>query len=198
MTASTQPQSIHERAVADLRYIRAAVENAGEFTAVPGWGGVVMGGIGLAAAAIASARTGAPPSWLTIWVAAALLAVVAGLASMWRKSRRAGSSLLSAPARRFALAFVPAIATGIALTAALVAREAWDLLPATWLLLYGVAVAGGGAMSVRVVPLMGIVVLSIGVAALFVPFPIANLLLGLGFGVAHIVTGAVIARRHGG
>lgn len=198
MPPSTQPESLHERAIADLRYIRTAVQNAGEFTAVPGWGGVVMGGVGVAASAIAATRTGAPQAWLSIWLAAAVVAVIVGLISMWRKSRSVGSSLVSAPARRFALAFVPAIITGIALTAALVVRADWDLLPATWLLLYGVAVSAGGAMSVRVVPLMGAGLLAIGIAALFVSFTIANLLLGLGFGLLHVVTGVVIARRYGG
>lgn len=198
MPPSTQPQSLHEKAIADLRYIRTAVQNAGEFTAVPGWGGVVMGVVGMAAAAVASTRIGTPQAWLTIWLTAAVVAVLVGLISMWRKSRSAGSSLVSAPARRFALAFVPAIVTGIALTAALVARGDWDLLPATWLLLYGVAVSAGGAMSVRVVPLMGAALLAIGIAALFVSFTAANAFLGLGFGLLHVVTGVVIARSYGG
>lgn len=198
MPPSTQPESLQDRAIADLRYIRTAVQNAGEFTAVPGWGGVAMGTVGIVASALAWNRTGTPQTWLSIWLGAAVVAVLIGLVSMRRKSRSSGSSLVSAPARRFALAFVPAIITGTALTATLVARGDWDLLPATWLLLYGVAVSAGGAMSVRVVPLMGAVLLAIGVAALFVSFPIANLLLGLGFGVLHVVTGVVIARSYGG
>ena len=70
--------------------------------------------------------------------------------------------------------------------------------PAPLLLLYGVAVAAGGALSVRVVPVMGVALLSMGLLAFFVPFQTANLLLGLGFGVVQIVTGVVIMRRYGG
>jgi hypothetical protein len=194
----SQPSPIHERALDDLRFIRSAVENAGAFTAVSGTGGVAMGVIGLIAAAIAAPETNQPQLWLTIWLAAAVIATIAGSVAMVRKSRRAGISLLSPPARRFALAFFPALIAGAVLTAALVVRELFDLLPALWLLLYGVAASAGGALSVRVVPFMGLALLLIGLVALFVPLPAANLLLALGFGVVHIAGGVVIIRRYGG
>ena len=197
---STAPASIHERALADLRYIRDTVESAGAFTAVSGLGGVTMGVVGLVAALIAAGK--AEPAllrqWLWIWLAAAVVATTVGIVSMVLKSRKAGESLVSAPARRFALAFLPAIAAGGALTVTLVNRGAFDLLPPLWLLMYGVAVSAGGALSVRVVPFMGITLLVMGVAALFVPFATANILLGLGFGVVQILGGVVIMRRYGG
>ena len=192
------PDSIHERALDDIRFIRSAVESAGSFTAVSGVGGVAMGVVGLLAATIAASETAQPSRWLTIWLAAAVVATAVGLVSMAMKSRRAGSSLVSGPARRFALAFVPPIAVAAVLTWALVSRNAFDLLPPLWLLLYGVAVSAGGALSVRVVPFMGMALLSIGVIALFVPFQAANLLLGVGFGAVQIASGIVIIRRYGG
>lgn len=195
---SAVPHSIHQRAAEDLRYIRSAVESAGAFTAVSGLGGVVMGVVGLVAAMIAASETHAPRRWLTVWLAAAAIAATVGAVAMVRKSRRAGPSLVSAPARRFALAFFPAIAAAAVLTLALVSRGAFDLLPPLWLLLYGVAVSAGGAFSVRVVPFMGLALLGTGVVAFFVPFQTANLLLGLGFGVVQIAAGVVIMRRYGG
>lgn len=196
------PRPIHERALDDLRFIRATVESAGAFTAVSGLGGVAMGVVGLVAALIAATLSTAGPDfnrqWLLTWLAAAVVATTVGIVSMVRKSRRAGVSLVSGPARRFALAFLPAIAAGIALTAALVSRGDFDLLPPVWLLLYGVAVSAGGALSVRVVPFMGAALLATGVVALFVSFPAANLLLGLGFGIVQIGGGLVIMRRYGG
>jgi hypothetical protein len=71
-------------------------------------------------------------------------------------------------------------------------------MPGTWLLLYGVAVVTGGAFSVRVVPIMGLCFMAVGFLALFAPFASANLFMALGFGILHIVFGAVIARRYGG
>lgn len=198
MSPTPAPDSIHERAIADLRFIRSAVESAGTFTAVSGIGGVAMGVVGLVAALIAATETGVPLRWLTIWLTAAVIACAIGVAAMALKSRRAGASLVSGPARRFALAFFPAIGAAAVLTFALTSRGMFDVLPALWLLLYGVAVSAGGALSVRVVPFMGLGLLCIGALALFVPFQTANLLLGLGFGVLQIVAGVVIMRRYGG
>lgn len=195
---SHEPAFLHERALDDLRYIRSAVENAGPFTAVSGVGGVLMGTIGLAATALAAYEVARPERWLSIWIAAAVVAAIAGVFGMVRKSRSTGASLLSGPARRFALAFFPAIAVGGALTVALAMRGTYDLLPPLWLLLYGVAVTASGAFSVRVVPFMGLALLSIGVVAFFVPFAFANLLLGAGFGLVHVAGGLVIIRRYGG
>jgi hypothetical protein len=185
---SLAPHSIHERALDDLRYIRSTVENAREFTAVSGRGGVAMGVTGLLAAVAAATQTGAPMRWLAVWMTAAVVATSIGILSMAWKSRRAGASLVSPPARRFALAFFPAIAAAAAVTIVLVSRAEFDLLPGIWLLLYGVAISAGGALSVRVVPFMGLVLL---VTA-------ANLLLGLGFGLVQIGGGLVIMRRYGG
>lgn len=195
---SAAPRALHEQALDDLRYIRSAVENASEFTAVSGRGGVAMGVTGLVAAAIATTQTSVPMRWLAVWLTAAVVATSIGILSMAWKSRRAGASLVSAPARRFALAFFPAIAAASALTMVLVSRAEFDLLPGLWLLLYGVAVSAGGALSVRVVPFMGLVLLITGAAALLVPFAAANLLLGLGFGLVQIGGGLVIIRRYGG
>jgi len=161
-----------------------------------------MGVVGLVAALVAATLSTAGPDfhrqWLLTWLGAAAVATTVGIVSMIRKSRRAGVSLVSGPARRFALAFLPAIATAGALTAALVSRGDFDLLPPVWLLLYGVAVSAGGALSVRVVPFMGAALLATGVAAFFVSFPAANLLLGFGFGIVQIAGGLVIMRRYGG
>ena len=196
--ALPEPESIHDRALDQIRYIRSAVESGGAFTAVPGLGGVAMGVVGLVAAAVAAPETGSPKRWLAVWLIAAAIAVTIGIVSMVRKSREAGPSLVSVPARRFALAFFPALAAAAVLTIALVQRQAWDLLPPLWLLSYGVAVTGGGALSVRIVPFMGLALLLIGLLVLFVPFQVANLLLGLGFGVVQIAAGVVIMRRYGG
>lgn len=188
---------MHEHAAESLLYIRDAMERAGSFTAVPGWGGVVMGLAGLAAAIIAPTQP-TPSAWLATWLGAAVLAFVVGVLAVAIKANGSGTALFSGPARQFALSFSPAILVGAVLTVALVSAGLHRLLPGVWLLLYGTAVVAGGSFSVRVVPLMGALFLFLGAVALFSPPRIGNVCLGAGFGVLHIVFGVVIARRYGG
>ena len=181
----------------NLRFIRETMEQAGSFTAVPGWGGVAMGVTALAAAALAAIQ----PStglWLRVWMAEALLGAAIGALTMWRKAHQARTSLLAAPGRRFALAYLPPVVVGAILTAALWQLGLYQLMPPVWLLCYGAGVVTGGAMSVRVVPVMGLIFMATGVVALLAPATWQDPLLAFGFGVVHIVFGVIIARRYGG
>ena len=66
------------------------------------------------------------------------------------------------------------------------------------LLLYGTALVAGGALSVRIVPVMGLAFMALGIAALGAPAAWGNAFMAAGFGGLHIVFGLVIARRYGG
>ena len=117
---------------------------------------------------------------------------------MRTKARRAGTVVFSYSGRRFVLSYLPPLAVGVLLTAALVRAGALWALPGTWLLLYGTGVVTGGAFSVRVVPLMGLCFMALGAVALFAPATWGTPLMAAGFGGLHIVFGLVIARRYGG
>lgn len=192
-----ETRGIHDHAAENLVFIREAMERAGSWTAVPGWGAVVMGLIGLAAAIIAPAQP-TPAAWLITWLAAAGFAVIAGLVAIVIKSRASGLPILSRPARQFALSFSPAVLAGILLTAAAARAGAYDLMPGMWLVLYGAAVIAGGTFSVRVVPLTGLLFVLLGAVALFASPLAAQICLGAGFGGLNIIFGSVIARNHGG
>jgi hypothetical protein len=57
-TPRREPVQMHERAMDNLRYIRRTLERAGEFTAVPGIGGVLMGSTALGSSWIAGPHIG--------------------------------------------------------------------------------------------------------------------------------------------
>src|SRR5690349_3536423 len=129
-------EPIHVNAMDNLRYIRDAMSRAGQFTAVPGWGGVAMGATAIAAAAISG-----PPDqsvrWVMIWFVEAAVAAAIALFAMARKARRSGTPLSpNAPAHRFALAYVPPLVAGMILTPVFAATDLSARLPGCWLLLY--------------------------------------------------------------
>jgi hypothetical protein len=193
----TAPRPLHDRALDNLQFIRSTMERAGSFTAVPGWGMVVVGVTALAATWLAT-RQVRDADWLAVWLGEAVIGVVVGGAAMVQKARAANDPLLSGPGRRFGLSFLPPIVVGALLTIALHGAGLFPLMPGTWLLLYGTAVATAGAFSVRVVPLMGACFMVLGAVALFAPLRISPWLMAAGFGGLNIVFGLIIARRYGG
>ena len=190
-------RSLHEHAAEHLAFIRDTMARASGFTAVPGWGGVAMGVTALATAVVAGSPTDLR-TWLTWWIGDAVLAVTIGLIAVVRKARRVGMPLAGTAMRRFLWAFVPAVSAGAVLTPVLAGRGMGDLLAGVWLLLYGAGVASGGALSVRLVPIMGLCVMVIGIAALVTPAAWSNAFMALGFGVVQIGFGYKIARTYGG
>ena len=189
------PEPIHAHAAENLRFIRDAMSRAGEFTAVPGWGGVLMGATALVAAWLAGRPDGSL-NWVLIWFVEAGVAATIGLASMTRKIRRVDAS--RAHARRFALAYVPPLVAGMVLTPVFATSGLIARLPGCWLLMYGAAVAAGGALSVRVVPVMGLCFMALGSIAFATPASYQHWLMAAGFGGLHIIFGFIIARHHGG
>jgi len=193
----SQPHPLHDRAIDNLRFIRETMERAGAFTAVPGWGQVGVGATALCAATLA-ARQSSVELWLVTWLAEAVVALVIGGWALARKAHAANDPILSGPARRFGLSFLPPMAAGGLLTVALYRAGVAQALPATWLLTYGAGVATAGAFSVRIVPVMGLCFMLVGGAALLGPPAWGNWCMAAGFGGLHIVFGVVIARRYGG
>jgi hypothetical protein len=193
-----RPEPIHAHAIENLQFIRDAMSRATQFTAVPGWGGVMMGATAIVAAALSGPPDGSL-RWMTIWLADAAVAAAIAMIAMTMKARRLGTPLSSAaPAHRFALAYVPPLVAGMVLTPVFATMGLMARLPACWLLLYGTAVATGGAFSVRVVPLMGLCFMTLGVIAFAAPAAWGHWLMAAGFGGLHIGFGYLIARNYGG
>jgi hypothetical protein len=193
----TAPLALQDRAVADLRFIRETMSNATAFTALSGVGFVLVGLGALLTAAVAQMLVN-PIERVAVWLGDAVVSVIIGLACTAWKARRAGQPLWSGPLRKFALSFAPPVAAGAVLTATLLQTRAFDLLPGTWLLLYGSGLIGGGAFSVRLVPVMGACFFGCGVLAALAPAALGAVLLLVGFAGLHIAFGIVIVRRYGG
>ena len=189
--------SVTEHAAESLLFIRHAMERGSTFSAVPGLGGAMMGGIGLAAAAAGASQPTAE-RWLAVWLLAAAAALVIGVIAMRRKAARLGARLAGTPARRFAMGLSAPLVAGAVVTMGLWMHGVWALMPPVWLLLYGAGVLTGGAFSVAPMRLLGGCFMALGLAAVVTPPAWGNLWLALGFGVLQVGFGIYIARKHGG
>src|ERR1044071_7065986 len=128
----SDPPEMQARAMDNLRFIRETMERAATFTAVSGWGEVVIGVTAIFAALLAS-RQSSPVAWIAIWLAEAGIAAGISVASMAIKSHAANMPLISGPIRKLVLSFSPPMIVGAVLTAVLVLHGLYDYLPGIWM-----------------------------------------------------------------
>jgi hypothetical protein len=196
-SGTSGPPEMQARAMDNLRFIRGIMESAATFTAVSGWGQVVIG-ITATAAALIAARQTLPWAWVATWIAEAGIAMGVSIASMTMKAHFANQPLLTGPVRKLILSFSPAMFVGVVLTALFVERGFYAMLPGMWMMLYGAAVVSAGTYSTRAVPVMGAAFMTAGVIALLTPPHLNTIVMISGFGGLHVLFGLWIARRHGG
>src|SRR5437016_8939357 len=134
--APSDPPEMQARAMDNLRYIRGMMERAATFTAVSGWGEVVIGVTAIAAALVAAGQT-LPWAWVATWLAEAGIAAGISVSSMAIKAHSANMPLLSGPLRKLVLSFSPPMIAGAVLTAVFVQHGVYGSLPGSWMLLYG-------------------------------------------------------------
>ena len=197
MSATDQPPALHDRAMDNLQYIRETMERASAFTAVPGWGQVVIGITALVASYLSAQQT-TVGGWLKTWLAEAIISVLIAGWSMDRKARAIGTPLLAGPGRKVVFSLSPPMIVGALLTVVLYRAGLPKAIPGMWLLLYGTGVVTGGMFSVNIVPVMGICFMVLGAVTLFTSPSLGNWLMALGFGGLHIIFGTIIARKYGG
>ena len=192
-----EPLRLGDRAFDNLQFIRETMERSAHFTAVPGYGGMLMGATAIGAAFVANSQTYLR-NWLIVWLIEALLAFLIGILAMWQKSKLIKTPLTSAPARKFAKSFLPPLICGIVLTLGLWRFEFYEAIVAVWLLSYGAAIVCGGAFSVKIVPVMGWLFIALGAVVFLLPKGFGDEMMAASFGVLHIVFGFIIARKYGG
>src|SRR4051794_11895886 len=123
----SEPPEMQARAMDNLRFIRGVMEQAVTFTAVSGWGQVVIGLTAVVAALVAG-RQSLPWARVATWVAEAGVAGGIAVASMALKSHAANMPLLKGPLRKLVLSFSPPMFVGAVLTGVLVRNGQYDYL----------------------------------------------------------------------
>lgn len=207
MDAPTDSRSPEQRAIDDLAFLRETVARASTFRQVPGLGMVLMGLVALAGSYVAALRAGVD-WWLYSWAIVGFVGWIIGTVAMAWKAQRSRVNWWRGPGRQAVLGFAPAIFTGIFITEIFYERNNFELMPGLWLMIYGVALFGAAPFTVAPVRSLAIAFLATGASYFFwlnygSPFQIGSyhgedVFLALGFGGLHIVTGGIIALRHGG
>jgi hypothetical protein len=190
------PVAFESSALGTLAYIRASIESSSSMH-VPGMAGIVMGVIGLLAAIVVSLPRWAP-HWLGIWLAAAAVAFLLGGALVARQIVQRGHARYLGPARKFLLCLCPALFAGAVLTLVFINAGMTNVIPGMWLLLYGCAVLSASTVTIagiaRLICIMGALFVALGIITFALPTMAHTAMLGLGFGVLHVVFGFLIGR----
>ncbi len=201
------PIALHARAMDNLSFIRETMERSSPFTGISGKGMVAMGFIALAGGQVARMHH-SRDWWLFVWLAVACLGCLVGLIATWAKMRRHDGPSTHRAALRFAFNLAPAVLAGVFLTEMFYELGLKAFMPGMWLLLYGTGVVAGGALSVKVLPVMGGTMMTLGMATLFwtlwgsrsfaIADPVGEFAMVLGFGGLHIIAGTIVHFRYGG
>ncbi len=187
----------------DLKLIRQMMESSSRYTNIPASGYAAAGCFGLFGAwrtAVCLKETNpATLSSLTMlplagaWLAIFLLTIgVVGLLS-WRKARKHEVSAWNSLAARMFLSQIPVVAVAGMLTVALGVHDAYAMIPALWLGLYGVILYSFSYFTGVEHKIESLTFITLGTVAAFAPLQWQPLLLGLGFGGVHLLSG--IARQ---
>lgn len=192
----------------DLAQIRAIMERSTKFLSLSSWSSLMAGVYALIGAALAYRYIyysdkvlygdikhnvlGAETLPLLL-IAAGVLVLAAGtaLGLSYRKAHRAGQRLWTPAARRTLVNFaVPMLAGGIFILV-LYSRGFYSLIAASTLLFYGLALINAGNFTFSDIRTLGMLEVLLGLLAAI--FPGKGLLFwALGFGVLHLVYGAVL------
>lgn len=200
-----------DKAAAELKVIRQLMERPIRFSTMSGLSAILAGCAALAGVAVDwhVSRHNAPDAamWINlgVWGAVFVVAFLGVMVLTRLRERKAGMPFWSDVKRRIAMTILPCIVAGVGLTLAIVYRwridvgpNQWGLIPAVWMLFYGVALWQLGDLSVVEVRLMGtaFIVAGLVTAVAFQHHPYWAI--GVTFGGFHIVYGTIVWIRHGG
>ena len=186
----------------DLAFIKRTMEQATRYDNVPPLGYVIIGLLGLAGAGATYGLLGAEGiaelneiepasigSLAMVWGGVLIATLVCLAAAVVMRAKRRGIKAWSSLATRMFVSQIPQVVAAGLITAGLLQFDRVGLIPAVWLLHYGVITYSFSYFAGRDHQVLGLVFVGLGAAALFGPGAWAVPLLAIGFGLMHIVFG---------
>ena len=193
-----------------LATIRHIMESAMRLTVLPGRAAIIGGLLALAGCGVTYWQMGSLDfaqinalaaslrhHLICVWAAVAVLGIAVDVLMTVLTARKHGQRAWPRLAQMATYAVGPGIVAGAVLTVALGMQQQWQMVPGVWMMLYGVAVWMASLMSVRAPSVLGLLFFVAGVLTILWLSPVALLMVGLTFGVAHIVYGIYLLARFG-
>jgi hypothetical protein len=198
------------QAAKDLEIIRQTMEASMRYTNVPALGYLTAGGLGLLGVLLTYVIAGwsgvSDPAGLSheqardltwLWLAVLVLAAGSSAVIIAIRSAMQGVPAWNSLAARMYGSQMPLVLAAGILTLALGLRHQYDLVPAVWLLGFGVIIISFSAFTGALQRFEGLLFLLLGAAAAFSHGHLALLLLAAGFGVVLLGSGLLRYKRQG-
>ena len=192
----------YENIERDLTFIKSAIEKATKYDNIPSAAYLIIGLIGLAGSGAAYLMLGTKRAanlsdltgsdlfllallWGGVLAAAVLCMAIASLI----RARKRGIAVWNSLATRMFLSQIPQVIVAGMLTLALGLSGHVEIIPALWLLHYGLITFSFSYFTGRDHQVKSAVFLLLGALALFCPSSWAVPMLAAGFGAVHVVFG---------
>jgi len=186
---------------AELSSIRNLMERSSKFISLSGLAGVMAGFYAMAGAWFAARITlnhedmGSPPDDVpVIKLAMIVVAFVILLLSMatsyfltWRKAKKKNENVWNPVSKRLLVASGVPFLTGGIFVGALLLKEEYKMIPAAFLIFYGLALYAGSQFTYKEIRWLGIVEIVLGLCSMY--FGNGLIFWAFGFGILHIVYG---------
>ena len=189
-------------AIQDLKFIRKMIESSGTYTNIPVPAYLIaglLGGLGsyLSYAYLCPETLLSPagidktdiPYLSLVWGGVLVLSIVATAIFSKINAEKYNIDLWNGLASRLFLSQIPTALVASILTLALAARGEFGLIPAVWLLCYGIITYSFSYFTGIEHKIQAILFLLLGIWAAFDSLKVALVLLGLGFGGINILFG---------
>src|SRR5687768_11853896 len=189
----------------ELSAIRSLIEHSSKFISLSGLSGIMAGIYGLIGAWFAIRMVsnhedlGFPADNLQVITRALIVIglivmVLSAVTAYWltvRQAKKRNENVWNPVSRRLLAASGVPFLTGGLFIAALILRDEYSFIPPACLIFYGLALVAGGQFTFSEVKWLGFCQIVLGLAALVLP-RYGLVLWAIGFGVLHIVYGAVM------
>jgi hypothetical protein len=189
------------QAARTLEVIRTMMERTCQYQLLTARAGLAAGSLaGVGALLFTVLDANDPGHFAAVWTLVFAGSLVASVVGTVTAGRERGERVWSRQARTVVLALAPALLAALVLTLFFFARGEHLLLPGIWMLCYGQGALATAAYAPTSIRWLGVTFLVLGGVTLYLGPEWATLLMGLAFGLGHIVLGAVLlaAERRAG